>query len=165
MEVEFRLSKANLDEANRFFWQNVSGKGFNLKAFTISLLIVAVSVVAVFYIAGYWSLIGFLLGAVLALGLVLAFIKTAPKRFQPNNPNGVFARQKLAAGKEGVTIKRDFKSEQIKWGYFLAFEETKNLFLLLVEPNQAVIVPKAAFEKSKADDFRKLCRENIPTSS
>ena len=63
---------------------------------------------------------------------------------------------------EGIAIADPFSQTHARWQAFVAFDETKDLFLLYVGRFMPYIIPKRAFPtQAEVDQFRALCQHSI----
>ena len=78
------------------------------------------------------------------------------------HPN--FSRQcTLQVDNDGLRSQNDMSSGETKWGAFVKFRETPNLFMVYFGGRLFKVIPKRAFSAAQLEEFRELLRSKLPS--
>jgi hypothetical protein len=116
-------------------------------------------------IVAYW---GRLATATPALALALFwlaypifYLPAKIRRDFKKHPN--FSRPcNLHVDDDGLRSSSDISTSETKWGAFVKFRETPNVFMVYFGGNIFRVIPKRAFAASQLEEFRELLRRKLP---
>jgi hypothetical protein len=173
VKVEYQLTPAELWEAQ---WTLMRSTGLGLKKMLPIFIIGAVVIVVYLVVANpprsqappppppmeqnlAREILLPLVPWVLIAGVVIWSLRHAIKR--AGSSDRLKRMQMLSADDEQVNISDGVSHTMHDWRAFVEFRETRNLFLLFLDVNMAIPVPKRALVGAALEKFRAMLQRNV----
>jgi hypothetical protein len=70
----------------------------------------------------------------------------------------------MDASEAGLEIQTGHMNSKVAWSAYMAWGESKSVFVIMPQPRIYVPIPKRAFSEEQVGEFREILRRNIKTS-